>query len=98
MNDISLYKKFFNWNKMIFLFYLEGFRSMTVGKTLWKVILIKLIVIFALLKVFFFSDYLQTNFSNNEQRGDHVLEQLTLQSGIMTGEKFNKPNLGGKGR
>ena len=91
MNDISLYKKFFNWNKMIFLFYLEGFRSMTVGKTLWKVILIKLIVIFALLKVFFFSDYLQTNFSDDGQRAGHVLEQLTLQSKILTGDKLNKP-------
>ena len=42
----------------IFRFYLDGFRNMTVGKTLWLIILIKLFVMFAILKVFFFPDYL----------------------------------------
>ncbi len=68
-------------------FYLDGFRSMTVGKTLWKVILIKLFVLFAILKVFFFSDYLQTNFTSDAQRADHVLQQLTFRANIITGEK-----------
>lgn len=42
----------------IFRFYVEGFRSMTVGKTLWAIILIKLFIMFAILKVFFFPDFL----------------------------------------
>jgi len=50
---------------------------MTVGKTLWKIILLKLLVIFAVLKLFFFPDFLQTNFSTDQQRADHVIEQLT---------------------
>jgi len=50
---------------------------MTVGKTLWKIILIKLFVMFAVLKVFFFPNYLKTNFENDQQRADHVIEQLT---------------------
>ena len=33
----------------IFDFYVEGFRSMTVGKTLWLIILIKLFIMFAIL-------------------------------------------------
>ena len=61
----------------IFRFYLDGFRSMTVGKTLWKIILIKLFVMFAVLKLFFFPDFLATNFSTDEERADHVIEQLT---------------------
>ena len=39
--------------KKIFRFYLDGFRSMTVGKTLWAIILVKLFILFAILKVFF---------------------------------------------
>ena len=35
------------WN-----FYLEGFRSMTLGRTLWVIILLKLFVMFFILKLF----------------------------------------------
>jgi hypothetical protein len=70
---------FFKWQRTIARFYLDGFRTMTVGKTLWKVILIKLLVIFAVLKFFFFPDFLQTHFSTDQQRSEHVLEQITLQ-------------------
>ena len=61
----------------IFRFYRDGFRSMVIGRTLWKIIVIKLIVMFAVLKIFFFPDYLQTNFSTDQQRADHVLGELT---------------------
>lgn len=74
------------WRKEVVRLYLDGFRAMTVGKTLWKIILIKLFVMFAILKLFFFSDYLHTNFSTDQQRSDHVLEQITMQSKIYAGE------------
>ena len=38
-------------------FYADGFRSMTVGRKLWVIIIIKLIVIFGVLKLFFFPDF-----------------------------------------
>ena len=50
---------------------------MTVGKSLWKIIFIKLFVMFAVLKFFFFPNYLNTNFETDKQRGDYVLDQLT---------------------
>jgi hypothetical protein len=50
---------------------------MTLGKTLWKIILIKLFVMFAILKLFFFQDYLGSNFATDEERAAHVLEQIT---------------------
>lgn len=50
---------------------------MTVGKTLWKIILIKLFVMFAVFKMFFFQDFLQSNFATDEERADHVFEQIT---------------------
>ena len=61
----------------IFRFYFEGFRNMTVGKKLWIIILIKLFVIFAILKLFFFPDFLETRFSTGEERSDYIIEQLT---------------------
>lgn len=60
----------------IYTFYRDGFRSMTVGRTLWKIILIKLFVMFAVLKLFFFPNYLNTHFQTDEQRADHVLSQI----------------------
>lgn len=35
--------------KEIWRLYIDGFRSMTVGRTLWKVVAIKLFVLFALI-------------------------------------------------
>ena len=61
----------------IFNFYYEGFRGMTIGRTLWLIILIKLFVMFVVLKLFFFPNFLKSNFETDEQRGDYVLEQLT---------------------
>ena len=61
----------------IYRFYRDGFRQMTVGRTLWKIIFIKLFVLFAVLKFFFFPDFLATRFTDDRQRADYVLEQLT---------------------
>ncbi len=59
-------------------FYVDGFRRMTLGRTLWKVIIIKLIIMFGVLKLFFFHDFLGTRFTTDEQRADYVLEQITM--------------------
>lgn len=59
--------------------YVDGFRSMTVGKKLWLLIIIKVIIIFAILKVFFFPDILGTNYDTDTQRADAVRESLTRQ-------------------
>lgn len=40
--------------RRIATFYLEGFRQMTWGRQLWLIILIKLFVLFAVLRLFFF--------------------------------------------
>jgi Domain of unknown function (DUF4492) len=50
---------------------------MTVGKQLWVIILIKLFIMFFLLKLFFFPDILKNRFANDKERGDYVIEQLT---------------------
>lgn len=63
----------------VFDFYRDGFAKMTVGKSLWKIIFIKLLVMFAVLKLFFFPNFLKQNFETDEQRANHVLEQITRQ-------------------
>jgi hypothetical protein len=70
----------FDYTKMIkavLNFYLDGFRTMPGwGKRLWLIIIIKLFILFAILKVFFFPDLLKRNFSNDTERGNYVIEQL----------------------
>ena len=62
----------------IFRFYYDGFRTMSWwGKRVWIIILIKLFIMFLILRIFFFPDFLKTNFSSDRERGDYVLEQLT---------------------
>ncbi|PID91535.1 MAG: DUF4492 domain-containing protein [Bacteroidetes bacterium] len=65
--------------KRIFRFYLEGFIQMTWGRRLWLIILIKLFIMFAILRVFFFPDLLKRDFKSDEERSMHVLEQMTNQ-------------------
>lgn len=50
---------------------------MVVGRTLWKIIAIKLFIIFAFLKLFLFPNYLENNFNTERDRAGHVLENLT---------------------
>lgn len=61
------------WN-----FYFEGFRGMNKwGKQVWIVVLVKLFIMFFVLKLFFFPNFLKTNFETDEQRSEHVLDNLT---------------------
>ena len=55
-------------------FYADGFRSMTLGRTLWCIILIKLFIMFAVLKVFFFPAYLQ---GDEQEKQQQVSAELT---------------------
>jgi len=59
------------WN-----FYAEGFKNMTVGKSLWRIILVKLFIMFAVLKTLFFSDCSECG-RTPQQKADRVLERLT---------------------
>lgn len=48
------------------------------GKKVWLVILIKLFIMFAVLRLFFFPDILKKNYTTDEERGDHVLNELII--------------------
>jgi hypothetical protein len=59
----------------IFRFYLEGFKSMKLGKTLWLIILIKLFVMFVVLKIFFFPNFLN-RFDSKTDKENYVSQEL----------------------
>jgi len=63
--------------KSVWLFYYNGFREMTVGKTLWLIILIKLFIFFVVMKLLFFPNFLSVNFDNDDERADYVRHELT---------------------
>jgi hypothetical protein len=55
--------------------YYDGFRNMKWGKTLWLVILIKLFIIFVVLKIFFFPDFISSK-SQKGHESDFVSSQI----------------------
>jgi predicted lactoylglutathione lyase len=64
--------------KNIFRFYRDGFRNMPRwGKQLWIIIILKGIVIFILIRFLFFPNFLKTEFKTDQERSDHIIEQLT---------------------
>ncbi|MFT3751622.1 MAG: DUF4492 domain-containing protein [Paludibacter sp.] len=64
----------------LYNFFREGFQNMTVGKTLWIIVIIKLFIMFAVLRIFFFPNYLNSNFNNDKSKADHVRQELILKS------------------
>ncbi len=68
MNKNSFFYKAFN-------LYYEGFRNMTLGRTLWAIIIIKLFIIFVVLKLFFFPNFLKQHADGDE--AGYVATELT---------------------
>ncbi|MDO5075145.1 MAG: DUF4492 domain-containing protein [Bacteroidales bacterium] len=61
--------------RKILRFYVEGFKQMTWGRTLWIIIAIKLFVMFAVLRVFFFQPTVQgTPDEKQQQVGNNLAE------------------------
>lgn len=60
----------------VYNFYYDGFRSMKLGKTLWVIILVKLFIMFGILRVFFFKDFLSQNTSSQKEIPHYVGEEL----------------------
>ncbi|MEA3503782.1 MAG: DUF4492 domain-containing protein [Bacteroidota bacterium] len=64
--------------KKIFRFYADGFKNMDKsGVKLWIIIAIKLFIMFAILKLFFFPDFLNSKFDTEKEKGDYVIETIT---------------------
>lgn len=66
--------------RKVWTFYYDGFRSMTIGKTLWIIILVKLFIFFVVMKWLFFPNFLKSNFNSDEDRADYVRNELIQRS------------------
>jgi nitrogen fixation-related uncharacterized protein len=65
--------------KKIIDFYVTGFREMRLGKTLWLIILIKLFVIFVILRIFFFKPHLK-QYGDEHDKEEYVSTELVKRS------------------
>ena len=65
------------WPVRVYRFYRDGFKGMTVGRTLWAIIGIKLIVFFVILRWIFFPDFLSSKGRNDQEKAQYVREQMT---------------------
>ncbi len=63
------------WARAVDL-YVDGFRSMTVGKTLWLIIAIKLFIFFVVIKILFFPNFLASKSDSDDGKAQYVREQL----------------------
>ncbi|WP_345970485.1 DUF4492 domain-containing protein [Sulfurimonas sp. HSL1-6] len=61
----------------IYRFYRDGFSAMRLGRTLWTVVAVKLLILFGVIKLLFFSDTLQSRFDSDEARQEYVSRQLS---------------------
>jgi len=62
--------------KSIYMIYYDGFKNMTVGKTLWKIIFIKLAVILIFLKYFIHDKQFKTEYTTYDEKVNFVYENL----------------------
>ena len=61
------------WN-----FYADGFKNMTWGKPLWFLIILKAVILFAILRVFFFKPVMAGK--TDAQKSEYVGTQLELRT------------------
>ena len=76
----------------VYEFYKQGFSAMKLGKTLWKLILIKLFVIFVVLKFFVFDANLNNTFANDTEKSEFVLDNLTHSVNLRANSSANQAN------
>ena len=60
--------------KAVWSFYAPGFREMTWGRTLWLLIIVKLLIFFGVLRLFFFRPTLSG--LDAEQKSERVGQEL----------------------
>ncbi len=64
----------------VWRFYADGFRNMTWGRPLWVLIILKAVILFAILRVFFFKPVLAGQ--TDEQKSDSVGTELVERAAV----------------
>lgn len=63
-----------------FTMFRDGFKSMTLGKTLWTIAIIKLIIMFLILRPIFFPNFLNSKFDDSQSKSEYVSDELIKRS------------------
>lgn len=64
--------------KQFWSLYYDGFRHMPRwGKILWIIILTKILVMFIVFKLLLMPNYLNRNYTTDEEKSNHVFQELT---------------------
>ncbi|MCM1483029.1 MAG: DUF4492 domain-containing protein [Muribaculaceae bacterium] len=61
-------------------FYADGFRAMTVGRKLWALIIIKVVILMCVFKLWLMPDVLKTRYDNDADRARAVRSALIDQT------------------
>ena len=73
------------------MLYVDGFKGMGgLGKALWALILVKLVLIFLVMKLIFFPNFLGTNFDTDTERAQYVRKVLASPDSTTTANKEYK--------
>lgn len=59
-----------------FTMFRDGFKAMTLGRTLWILVIIKLCIMFLILRPIFFPNFLNSKFKDTESKSDYVRQEL----------------------
>ncbi|MDN4753293.1 DUF4492 domain-containing protein [Porphyromonadaceae bacterium W3.11] len=62
--------------KRFLLIWKDGLKNMTWGKPLWILNIIKLLILFGVLKLFFFPNFLKDKADTEEGRQEYVYQEL----------------------
>ncbi|AWI34991.1 DUF4492 domain-containing protein [Helicobacter apodemus] len=57
-------------------FYYFGFKNMRLGRSLWLVIIVKLFIIFGILKVFIYDNSLHKLYATQEEKSQFITHNL----------------------
>lgn len=75
-----------------FTMFRDGFKSMTLGRTLWILVLIKLCIMFLILRPIFFPNFLNSKFKDSESKSDYVRQELIDKSEVKNEKSVEKMN------
>ena len=65
--------------RKIYCFYRDGFAGMTIGRSLWLLIIIKVAVLFLVLKLFFFPNVIKEESENSGETPENIVRSNLLE-------------------
>jgi len=79
MTRATLSSRVAAWLSRVWHLYYDGFKNMTIGRTLWAIIIVKLFIMFVVLRLLFFPDFLAQVSDDDAGKAQYVREQLTTE-------------------